>query len=791
MASFYLAEAEDWLFRTVWYDRFFTVLKHHPARTEDLEKADYIFLDADFALETNWPYCGAQTKAILEGDRFPNDEEILEYLFEHPVSGYGKPLVLINMNPLAEWPTIVQALPDVLVVSHCHTTENYRTGIDVSFPAMPLLDRQCYPIRERSTLLSFRGANSHPVREQLQLLSQLPRIEVELIQQSYWGALNYLDDPRGLSTEQQIYTHLLARSRFSAAPRGHDVFPCRLLEVMAAGAVPVVLADDWVLPFSELLDWSEFSLQVPEEQCLNLPQMLQAISTEQWQVMQYRSQQVYQQYFYSLAQQVNTLLLILDQRSANHSTPAVEIEAVLLDRAQQYRLSGELAAAKTCLATLPRSLACVLEQVRLALTEQQPKTALALLYSVTVPEAERAEYYNLLGVAQTQLGQWDAAIATYQQGLEHSPLHPKLCTNLCFALRECDRLPEALEVSTVLLAQQPENIDRLQLQADTLNLAAAYDEALVLYRQVLAQAPERANTQLAIAEILLRQGKAEGWDAYEARFAAEPSLAALAAYYPQPRWQGEELGQRSLLVWGEQGYGDQIQFSRYLWVLRDRYPQARIQFQTDAVLVPLFAEPLASLGIEVVAAQVTEQSFDFQVPLLSLPRLVLPSLQDIPYSEGWLPCPVPPPREAANRKFRVGIVWQAGQRAGVQKSATADRRSCSLEAMVEAVQEIVQRPDVEVMSLQLGYEGVLPEGVMNWSDRLVDFAATAQVLMELDLLVTVDTAIVHLAGAIGWATYLLSAQATLDWRWQFEWYQFVQQVRVDQHNQALIGLLLC
>ncbi|AZB71357.1 exostosin domain-containing protein [Synechococcus elongatus] len=776
MATFYLAEAENWSFRTVWHDRFFTVLKYHPARAEDLGQADYIFLDADFALETNWPYYGAQTKAILKGDRFPTDEEILEYLFEHPVSGYGKPLVLINMNPLAKWPAIMQALPDVLVVSHCHTTENYRAGIDISFPAMPLLDRQCYPTRERSTLLSFRGANSHSVREQLQLLHQPPEIEVELIQQSYWGALNYADAPQGLSAEQQIYTELMARSRFSAAPRGHDVFSYRLLEVMAAGAVPVVLADDWVLPFSELLDWSKFSLQVAEEQCLELPQKLQVISTEQWQAMQQRSQQVYQQYFYSLAQQVNTLLLILDQRSGDDPTPEVEIEAVLLDRAQQYRLSEDLVAAETCLATLPRSPACVLEQVRLVLTAQQPETALALLDSVKVPEEERAEYYNLLGVAQTQLGQWEAAIATYRQGLELFPLQPKLSTNLCLALRHCDRLPEALGISTALLTEQPENVDRIQLQADTLNLSAVYDEALVLYQQVLAQAPERANAQLAIAEILLRQGKADGWEAYEARFAAEPSLAVLAAYYPQPRWQGEELGSRSLLVWGEQGYGDQIQFSRYLWVLRDRYPQARIQFQTDAVLVPLFAEPLASLGIEVIAAQVTEQVFDFQVPLLSLPRLVWPSLQEIPYSAGWLPCPLPPPQEEANRKFRVGIVWQAGRRAGVQKSATADRRSCSLAAMLEAVQEVVQRPDLEVVSLQLGYEGVLPEGVMDWSDRLVDFAATAQVLMELDLLVTVDTAIVHLAGAMKIPTKVLLAYPT-DWRWQQDlgvsWYSSV------------------
>lgn len=392
MTSFYLAEAEDWPFRTVWHDRFFTVLKHHPARTEDLEQADYIFLDADFALETNWPYYGAQAKAILKGDRFPTDEEILEYLFEHPASGYDKPLVLINMNPLAQWPAIVQALPDVLVVSHCHTVEHYRDGIDISFPAMPLLDRHCYPTRERSLLLSFRGANSHLVREQLQLLHQPPEIEVELIQQSYWGALNYADDPKGLSAEQQIYTELMARSRFSAAPRGHDIFSYRLLEVMAAGAVPVVLADDWVLPFSELLDWSEFSLQVAEEQCLGLPQILQAISAEQWQTMQQRSQQVYQQYLYSLAQQVNTLLLILNQRSGDAPTPAVAIEAVLLDQAQQYRLSGDLVVAKTCLATLPRSPACLLEEVRLSLTEQQPETALALLDSVTVPETERAEY---------------------------------------------------------------------------------------------------------------------------------------------------------------------------------------------------------------------------------------------------------------------------------------------------------------------------------------------------------------------------------------------------------------
>ncbi|BAD79642.1 hypothetical protein syc1452_c [Synechococcus elongatus PCC 6301] len=777
MAYFYLAEAGDWSFRTVWHDRFFTVLKHHPARTEKVEQADYIFLDADFALETNWPYYGSQRKAILKGDRFPTDEEILAFLFDHPVSGYGKPLVLINMNPLAQWPAIAQVLPDVVVVSHCHTLGNYRVGIDVSFPPMPLLDQHCYPSRDRSTLLSFRGANSHPVREQLQRLHQPPEIAAELIQQSYWGTLNYVDEAEGLSAEQQVYTDLIARSRFSVAPRGHDIFSYRLLEVMAGGAIPVILADDWVLPFSELLDWSEFSLSVAEDRCWELPQLLQAISTDQWQVMQQHLQQVYQHYFYSLARQVQTLWQILDQRSLHPSASEVEIEAVLLSQAERYRLKGDLEAAATYLATLPRSPARILEQARLALTQQQPKAALALLDSMVMPEAEQGEHYNLLGVAQTQLGEWDTAIAIYRQGLQAQPHHPKLRTNLCVALRQQEQWEEALALSQALLEEVPAAIDRLLLQADTLNLAGRYDQALSLYQQVVAREPERANAQLAIAEILLRQGKAEGWDIYEARFAAEPSLAALAAHYPQPRWQGVELGQRSLLVWGEQGYGDQIQFSRYLWVLRDRYPQARIQFQTDAVLVPLFAEPLASLGIKVIPAQITEELFDFQVPLLSLPRLVWPSLKDIPYREGWLPCPLPPPREDQNHKFRVGIVWLAGQRAGIQKSATADRRSCSLEAMLELVRESMQRSDLEVVSLQLGYEGRLPEGIQDWSNRLVDFSATARVLMELDLLVTVDTAIVHLAGAMGTPAKVLLAYPP-DWRWQqnleLTWYSSIE-----------------
>lgn len=265
------------------------------------------------------------------------------------------------MNPLAQWPAIAQVLPDVVVVSHCHTLGNYRVGIDVSFPPMPLLDQHCYPSRDRSTLLSFRGANSHPVREQLQRLHQPPEIAAELIQQSYWGTLNYVDEAEGLSAEQQVYTDLIARSRFSVAPRGHDIFSYRLLEVMAGGAIPVILADDWVLPFSELLDWSEFSLSVAEDRCWELPQLLQAISTDQWQVMQQHLQQVYQHYFYSLARQVQTLWQILDQRSLHPSASEVEIEAVLLSQAERYRLKGDLEAAATYLATLPRSPARILE----------------------------------------------------------------------------------------------------------------------------------------------------------------------------------------------------------------------------------------------------------------------------------------------------------------------------------------------------------------------------------------------------------------------------------------------
>jgi hypothetical protein len=272
------------------------------------------------------------------------------------------------------------------------------------------------------------------------------------------------------------------------------------------------------------------------------------------------------------------------------------------------------------------------------------------------------------------------------------------------------------------------------------------------YRRALELAPGAVGTARVLAVLLLSQGRyAEGFALFEARHAlaqyAKPEL-------PYPEWRGEDLAGKRLLIWPEQGFGDQIQFARFAPVAKAR--GAEVTLLCRPALTRLFA---GSLGVEVLAAEgaVSFPDPDCWVMTMSLAARFGASVDALP-SAPYLFAPDPkPPRP---RGLRIGLMARGNPAHG----ADATR---SLPAEAEA----------ELRALPAEVVGLAPE-----ETGARDFADTADVVAGLDLVISVDTAAAHLAGAMGKPCWVLLPALWQDWRWlrgrsDSPWYPSVRLVR--------------
>ena len=334
---------------------------------------------------------------------------------------------------------------------------------------------------------------------------------------------------------------------------------------------------------------------------------------------------------------------------------------------------------------------------------------------------------------------------------------------LGWVLRRQDRLDEALAVLRTAAARWPDDLPILNGLSVALLDSGRPEEALAMLDRAVAlypNHPEHPELQHNRATILLRLGRfREGWELYEWRWRMAQG-AAVRRHFAQKLWTGEDLGGRRILLHAEQGLGDTLQFLRFVPLVVAR--GGRVVLELPAPLAPLAA------GLDGVAELVWAgdelPDFELHCPLLSLPRAF-----------GTLPETLPPPpylaadprhlaawrdRLVPDGRLQVGLVW-----AGRSEHRDDARRSMPFAALTP----LWQVPGVRWFSLQVGPRGAdlaaAPPGmVTDLAPLLGDFADTAAALGALDLLVGVDTATVHLAGALGRPAWLLLPYAA-DWRW--------------------------
>ncbi|MSO93926.1 MAG: glycosyltransferase family 41 protein [Rhodospirillales bacterium] len=368
-----------------------------------------------------------------------------------------------------------------------------------------------------------------------------------------------------------------------------------------------------------------------------------------------------------------------------------------------------------------------------------------------------APVYNNMANALKNTGRLDEAEATLKKAISLDPNYADAHDNLGVVYLRAGRIEDALASIRKALKMKPGSVPALN------NLGLAYREqgdipqAVETYEQALAIDAEHGEAHWNRAICWLLQGDLErGWPEYEWRW-KRPDFIAIKPDFPTPAWNGEPLQGKSIFVCSEQGVGDTIQFVRYAPLLAER--GARVIFGCQQELARLLK---TAPGVsEIVPIGGTVSSFDSYAMLLSVPRLCGTTLQTIPAAIPYLQAE-PEKAAAWAERFRdldglkVGLVWR-----GNPKHVNDHARSCS----PAVFQKLLGVPGASFVSLQKGGPaGEALAGVRDLERDLTDFAETAAAIANLDLVISVDTAVAHLAGALGRPVWTLVPYAP-DWRW--------------------------
>jgi Flp pilus assembly protein TadD len=399
-----------------------------------------------------------------------------------------------------------------------------------------------------------------------------------------------------------------------------------------------------------------------------------------------------------------------------------------------------------------------------------------------------------LAAALRRLGRIDEAIETLRHGLCLQPNQPDLAGRLGHFLSSHGRHAEAQATIAAALASAPDRADLHHLLASEyaadlrhaealhhlarakmlapdhaaveLNLGVVrqgmgeLDTAIAHYRRAIELAPRATQPHLNLATALLaRLDLADGFAELEHRL-AQPSFARTRTGLP--RWTGEPLAGRRLLVTDEQGYGDMLQYARFLPRLREFGGEVVVECK------PGLERLIATVPGVTACTRVGDPLLpaDVAIGMMSLPHVLGCSVADLAAPLPYLVPPRAPSLELSKEGFKVGVVWAAKPGDGALYARRAlDRRSCPLTTLAP----LAEIPSVRLHSLQKGPAAAelatagLP--IRDLGQGFGDFADTAAAIAAMDLIVSVDTSVAHLAGAMGAPLWVLLAPGQADYRW--------------------------
>lgn len=372
---------------------------------------------------------------------------------------------------------------------------------------------------------------------------------------------------------------------------------------------------------------------------------------------------------------------------------------------------------------------------------------------------------NNLGIVYLQQGDLDTAAALFRRALALRPAYPQALTNFGSVLRLLGDFDGAIQYCQRSLALCPDNLEALNNLGNALSDARRFEEAIAAFQRALRLQPQNGNVHANLSIPLLASGRfQEGWRELEWRWKTAQLRGARRAF-AQPPWRGEAGHGRTLLIHAEQGFGDTLQFCRYAPEARDR--GFRVVMEAPRKLRRI----LQSLdGVEPVVARGDPlPRFDVHCPVMSLPGIFHTTAETIPAELPYLSAHAADQSAwqarvaaVAGDALRVGLVWAGQPRGTLPGLIAADRRRSFAP---ETLAPLLDVAGVRFFSLQKdGSRFPDASGVIDWMADCRDFADTAALVANLDLVISVDTAVAHLAGALGKPVWLLNRFDSC-WRW--------------------------
>jgi tetratricopeptide (TPR) repeat protein len=375
---------------------------------------------------------------------------------------------------------------------------------------------------------------------------------------------------------------------------------------------------------------------------------------------------------------------------------------------------------------------------------------------------QMAEAHYNLGNALGNRKSFKEAIAAFTQAIELKPGFAKAYCGLANALSNQGQMDEATAAARKALEIEPELIEAHLNLCVVMYNKGLVDEALAACERAVAIDRESANAHYNLSLPLLLKGDFDrGWKEYEWRFGWKEFASARRAF-AQPRWTGEELEGRTILLHGEQGFGDTIQFVRYVPLVAER--GGTVILECKKPLLRLFRSVPGVAKLICFGDPLPE--FDVYCSLQSLPFVFATTIETIP-----APTPYLRADEELHRKWAARLAGMNGIKVGIAWAGSSNHRNDRDRSVPFAYfGPLAKVAGVTFFALQkddAGMQAKNPPAGMELIDHtadLVDFAATAALIQNLDLVITVDTSIAHLAGALGKPVWVLIPFAP-DWRW--------------------------
>jgi len=385
------------------------------------------------------------------------------------------------------------------------------------------------------------------------------------------------------------------------------------------------------------------------------------------------------------------------------------------------------------------------------------------------------------GNSLNSLNRYEEALAAYDRALALQPSHAGVHYNRGTTLHEIGRYEEALTSYDRALALQPDYPQALSNRGATLYELRRHSEALVSYDRAITSQPDFPEAHWNAASLRLLTGDfVRGFAEYEWRWKYEV-MAIAKRDFAQPLWRGEALNGQTILLHAEQGLGDAIQFCRYAPLVAAR--GGRVILEVHRQLRDLMTSVPGVTAV--VPRGEALPDFDWHCPLLSLPLAFGTQLETIPSSTPYLNASARKLAEWGTRlgvksRCRVGLIWS-----GNSAHKRDQNRSVGLSVLLPildtgatfvSLQKDVRSADAVVLEQR--------SDILQVSDGLQDFSETAALMVQLDLVVSVDTSTAHLAGALGRPVWILLPYLP-DWRWLLDrdtspWYPTARLFRQDQ-----------